>query len=535
MRGTGSAPTPAHRLASACREPLRRLDTSHDRVGSGPGRGDVVIPDRLPRLPDRLAKLVHHPHRHAGLDRRRTERTLGRDIPFPGRLELHGLRHPSLGRRNQRAVHRRQVAARFQERRFQPRDHRGRRRIAGKMARELGRDMRRGRWVDGKIGEHRLCLRLPRRGIELAHHGAIAGLMNVVEEQERARARIVLDARTGTAADACDRPAGHRPRELGDVGLDVAAADAERVQLHDLAREILVQPGAAPGLPHRERTVRADRHRLVEIQQHRRMPLDRVQHVGERAEHMRADRLELHRPGERHHLELLGRDREMIRPEMHEALDERCLAGERGHRPRRDRRAVIVATLLADDLSRFLSCGRAWIDRPRRHGGLSHAGGCNARRHGCGAHRAGHRWHGNRGFPVHAERGFRRARAELRPDRLFLCVIGDETCRNARRGRRARDDGRPCLEPFALRQHPLRRIADDSITRPCAEAEPIERDTGSRHDISPSRSSVRGNCRGSMSPAALVACRGRSSLQLMQSRRIGLQLQLMLHRNISLA
>src|SRR5579871_6124396 len=38
-----------------------------------------------------------------------------------------------------------------------------------------------------------------------------------------------------------DAPARQRPRELGYVGLRVAGADAQRVQLHDLASEVLVQ------------------------------------------------------------------------------------------------------------------------------------------------------------------------------------------------------------------------------------------------------------------------------------------------------
>ena len=47
-------------------------------------------------------------------------------------------------------------------------------------------------------------------------------------------------------AEPADGPAGQRAREFGDVGLAVAAAHAERVQLQDLAREILVE--AAPAL-----------------------------------------------------------------------------------------------------------------------------------------------------------------------------------------------------------------------------------------------------------------------------------------------
>ena len=47
-------------------------------------------------------------------------------------------------------------------------------------------------------------------------------------------------------AGAVDRPAGEGPRHLGDVALGVAAVDAQRVQLHQLARVVLVEPGEAP-------------------------------------------------------------------------------------------------------------------------------------------------------------------------------------------------------------------------------------------------------------------------------------------------
>ena len=42
-----------------------------------------------------------------------------------------------------------------------------------------------------------------------------------------------------------DRPAGERARHFGDVLLRVAAVDAERVQLHQLAAVVLVQPASA--------------------------------------------------------------------------------------------------------------------------------------------------------------------------------------------------------------------------------------------------------------------------------------------------
>src|SRR5262249_60403783 len=107
-------------------------------------------------------------------------------------------------------------------------------------------------------------------------------------------------------------------------GRGVAGAYAERMQLHDLAREGLVEALAATETGHR---VWSDRARIVEIVQHRGMGLDREQHVGEPAEHMRPDRLALEGAGDCPHL--VGRDAEMVRPEPYQPLDEPGLGIER--------------------------------------------------------------------------------------------------------------------------------------------------------------------------------------------------------------
>src|SRR5258706_477359 len=60
------------------------------------------------------------------------------------------------------------------------------------------------------------------------------------------------------------------------------------------------------------------------------MALDRKQHVGEAAEHVRADRLALISAG--HGRNLVGRDAEMIRPKPHQPLDETDVGGKRGDR-----------------------------------------------------------------------------------------------------------------------------------------------------------------------------------------------------------
>ncbi len=125
---------------------------------------------------------------------------------------------------------------------------------------------------------------------------SVPGLVDQLGEGELAGRRVPGQPRRRAAAEPAHRPAGQRPGELGDVGLRVAGADAERMQLEDFAREVLVEAAllaAARGDELAGARIRADRLRLVEVDEHRRMLLDRDQHVGEFAQHMRADRLEL--------------------------------------------------------------------------------------------------------------------------------------------------------------------------------------------------------------------------------------------------
>jgi hypothetical protein len=94
--------------------------------------------------------------------------------------------------------------------------------------------------------------------------------------------------------------------------LRVAAVDAERVQLEDFARQVLVDAELAvarrraPAATLSELRPRTDRGLIVEVQDHRRMRLDRCQQIGEAAGHVRPDRFVLQRAGEREHLRLVG-------------------------------------------------------------------------------------------------------------------------------------------------------------------------------------------------------------------------------------
>ena len=181
------------------------------------------------------------------------------------------------------------------------------------------------------------------------------------------------------------RPAASsRTRELGDVGLRVPAANAERMQLQDLARQVLVE--AARSLlplarPHAGQAARTDRLRLVEVQQHRRMAHDRQQQVFEAAQHVRADRIGLEAAGQPDDQELVDRDREVVRPEVHQSLDEGGRGQQRARCARAYGRDVRVPPLpqvgLADAAS--LSFGRlangALLRQPR----LDERGGARQR------------------------------------------------------------------------------------------------------------------------------------------------------------
>ena len=116
------------------------------------------------------------------------------------------------------------------------------------MAGELGREMVGGARIGGEVGEHGEPLRLALLRIGAADDLARARLVDRLGEMEIAGAAGAAEQPLHRAAgEAVDGPAGQHAREFGDVGLAVAAVHAERVQLQDLAREILVEPAALAG------------------------------------------------------------------------------------------------------------------------------------------------------------------------------------------------------------------------------------------------------------------------------------------------
>src|SRR3974377_2533998 len=100
------------------------------------------------------------------------------------------------------------------------------------------------------------------------------------------------------------------------------------------------------------------------------MLFDRLQHVGEAAEHTRPDRLALEGAGPNpRETALVGRNAEMIGPEHHEALGEAAIGQHRALQPRQR----LGAKRLLDDVERLRR--RLWragaLKGPRGWGALS--------------------------------------------------------------------------------------------------------------------------------------------------------------------
>ena len=169
-----------------------------------------------------------------------------------------------------------------------------------------------------------------------------ARLVPIGLEQERA-------GLAGFAAGFRETPARDDARQRRDIGLSIAAVDAERMQFKNFAGEIFVEPLAveAAGVG-----ARANRTLVVEIENHRRMRFNGDQQVREFAEHMRTYRLALERAGGRPKTLALGdRHREMIRPKGDQPLDE---AGPRFHlRAKTRHRLGAKQSLLDRRLLRF--------------------------------------------------------------------------------------------------------------------------------------------------------------------------------------
>src|SRR5207237_9196902 len=127
-------------------------------------------------------------------------------------------------------------------------DERRRRLIGDEAAHELGGgEARGGRGMEQQAQDSLAVVLAAARGYPQAEDGLLAAVVHPrTEDEARGVARTV------------DRPARERARHLGDVLLRVAAVDAERVQLHQLARVVLVEAGALAAVgPDPRREVRS--------------------------------------------------------------------------------------------------------------------------------------------------------------------------------------------------------------------------------------------------------------------------------------
>src|SRR5262249_8619727 len=196
-------------------------------------------------------------------------------------------------------------------------DQGGRRLVGHEMPRELLGDVPRCRRMAREIGKRGAALIDASVGIALAKHDLLARLMKTLEENK-------FSAVAGRAYVE-EGPAGEHIRKTRDIGLRIAAADAERVQFENLAGEVLVQTLVTIDAGDR---IRAHRFRVIEVVQHGRMAFDRGQHVSKGAEDVRAYRLALIGTG--HRKDLVGRHTEVVRPKPNKTLDEADVRGDGG-------------------------------------------------------------------------------------------------------------------------------------------------------------------------------------------------------------
>ena len=210
------------------------------------------------------------------------------------------------------------------------------------------------------------------------------------------------------------------------------------------------------------------------------MALDRIEHVAEPAHHMRADRLELHRARQPDQFELVGRDGEMVRPEMDEPLGEGGGRGDRAQRTGGDH-AHIDLLLLAPCLAPRQHRGVLALIKRGLHAGLHRRRGglhvlhrpapCHRRLCARGLRRPGRRL--RRQLPV--------ARALGLADLPLAFVEIGEIARHLGARHLCRDHLRARIEARDLPGEPFAGIGPGVLARPGTETEAIERDTGVRH------------------------------------------------------
>ncbi len=205
-----------------------------------------------------------------------------------------------------------------------------------------------GRGVYRQIAQHGLGLCGAGLVVPATKDGLPARLVQPVDEHGVAGACIGgHQPLSRAAAEPGDGQPGQRLGKGDHIGLRIAGADTERVQFHDLARQILVETrtllAAPPADARGDRAFGAEALRLIEIEKHGRMTHRRDQQVRKIAHDVRADRLELVISGKADHRQLVGRNGEMIGPEMRQPFGEGGAGVDRRSEAGIGRRDIMIA------------------------------------------------------------------------------------------------------------------------------------------------------------------------------------------------
>src|SRR5205085_759422 len=217
-------------------EERARVDPVRRRVRVARGR-DVAV-ERLAHLRDPL-------YERGARVRLSAERAYGAHGKLERRLDLRAarVRRVELRRREDRAQSRPYVAVRLVEGVGDSRDERLARFVRDEVAAQLRRDELGGRGVrDEYVQDLLAVLHASAARNLLAEHNLLAVVVEARREEEGAGAAVLsgVVAVDAAAARLVDSPAGERARNLLHVLLRVAAVNAQRVQLHQLACVVLV-------------------------------------------------------------------------------------------------------------------------------------------------------------------------------------------------------------------------------------------------------------------------------------------------------
>ena len=199
-----------------------------------------------------------------------------------------------------------------------------------------------------EVEQHRLRLVRAALRIAFAHDRLRAGFVQRCDKDGVAVGRA---RRHQPLPRAAAKPGDGQPGQyLGkgrDVGLRIAGTHPQRVQFHDLARQIFVEPRRLPPPARADavghRTVGPETLRLIEIEQHGGMPHRRDQEIRKFAHDVGADRLELVIAGKTDHRQLVGRHGEMVGPEVDEPFGEGRWRRDRIGKPRGGRIDIMGA------------------------------------------------------------------------------------------------------------------------------------------------------------------------------------------------